>query len=255
MDGKHIRIRCPSNTNSVFFNYKGYYSKVLFALVDADYQFIWVQVGAQGAASDGQIFNVTELREMCENGEIGFPEERPLVDGERKVPYYIVADDAFPLKTYLMKPYSRKQLSHEERIFNYRLSRARFTVENAFGIMASRFQCLYTALRQQTSTLDSIILCCVVLHNLLRSRRPGPIWEADFEDENHILVPGAWRRIGQLESVASGNTGGNQGIRPAKDLRTYLTNYFNSDSGRVDWQDEMVPINPAHGQEFSENVD
>ena len=52
LDCKHIRIRCPANRGSQFYNYKGYHSIVLIALVDANYRFTWVQVGAPGAACD-----------------------------------------------------------------------------------------------------------------------------------------------------------------------------------------------------------
>lgn len=52
-----------------------------------------------------------------------------------------VADDAFPLKTYILKPYARSTyLSRNPKIFNYRLSRARRIVENAFGILTSKFR-------------------------------------------------------------------------------------------------------------------
>ena len=60
LDGKHIAIKKPKKSGSEYFNYKGYFSLVLLALVNADYKFLWVNVGASGSLFDAQIFNQCE---------------------------------------------------------------------------------------------------------------------------------------------------------------------------------------------------
>ena len=57
LDGKHIDIKKPKKSDSEYINYKGYFSLVLLALVDADYKFLWVNAGASGSSSDAQISN------------------------------------------------------------------------------------------------------------------------------------------------------------------------------------------------------
>ena len=72
LDGKHIAIKKPKNSGSEYFNYNGYFSLVLLALVDADYKFLWVNAGASGSSSDAQIFNCSKLKRI-ENGTLGLP--------------------------------------------------------------------------------------------------------------------------------------------------------------------------------------
>ena len=75
LDSKHIAIRCPKNAGSLFFNYKGYHSIVFMAVMDADYKFIWVNVAANDSASDAQIWNQSNLKEVIEDGTIGFQQQ------------------------------------------------------------------------------------------------------------------------------------------------------------------------------------
>ena len=56
VDGKHVAVRQPSGSDSLFFNYKNYFSIVLMAVVDAGYRFIMVDVGNYGSNSDTGIW-------------------------------------------------------------------------------------------------------------------------------------------------------------------------------------------------------
>ena len=136
----------------------------MLALVDGQYKFRWVDVGTAGSCSDAQIFNTCHLKRKIDDGSIGFTDPTPITQGGRDVPYFILADDAFALKTWLMKPYGRRMLTREERIANYRISRGRRVVENAFGILVSRFRVMMTTIELPPETVRDVVLTCVVLH-------------------------------------------------------------------------------------------
>ena len=57
LDGKHITIKKPRKSGSNYYNYKDLFSLLLLALVDAEYRFLWVNVGSSGSSSDAHIFN------------------------------------------------------------------------------------------------------------------------------------------------------------------------------------------------------
>lgn len=81
---------------------------VLLALVYANYKLIVVDVGAFGKNSDGSILR---------NSHLGKANDI--------LPHVIIGDEAFPLSTNLMRPYSRDKAQRNEgkKVFNYRLSR------------------------------------------------------------------------------------------------------------------------------------
>jgi hypothetical protein len=147
LDGKHIEVKKPKKSGSDYYCHKGFFSIVLLGLVDADYKFLWSNVGAPGSESDCGIFNDSNLEPSLREGTLGLPAPAPLPHDDRDTPYFMVGDDAFPLRTYMVKPYPHRLQTHDERIFNYRCSRARRVVENAFGILAGRFRVLHTPLQ------------------------------------------------------------------------------------------------------------
>lgn len=239
IDGKHVALRKPAKSGSLYYNYKGFFSIILMAVVDAEYKFLWVDVGTNGACSDGQVFNDCELKEMVEKDKMGIPAPEPFPNEDRDIPYFFIGDDAFALRTWLMKPFSKRDLTRQEQVFNYRLSRARRIVENAFGILVNRFGCLLTTLRVTPSTATDVVMACCILHNLLRNANAAvPRGLVDEEDDAHNMVPGTFRGTGDLTSGAS-NSGGNTSAKDAKALRQYLKEYYN-DVGAVDWQDRVL---------------
>ena len=140
-------------------------------IVDADYKFLWVNAGASGSSSNVQIFNRSKLKRRIENGTLGLPPPEPLGPGGANLHYFVLGDDAFALMPLLVKPYSRRQLTREEIIANYRISRRRRVVENSFGILVKRSRVLLTTMEQRPKVVRDIVLTCVVLHNMLRSHQ------------------------------------------------------------------------------------
>nr|XP_054753725.1 uncharacterized protein LOC129259462 [Lytechinus pictus] len=59
LDGKHVAIRNPPGSGTIYYNYKGFYSLILLALVDGNYKFLWADVGNPGSSSDAQVFKTT----------------------------------------------------------------------------------------------------------------------------------------------------------------------------------------------------
>lgn len=86
MDGKHIMLQAPMNSSSEYFNYKSFFSIVLFALVDADYNFLFANVGSQGRISDGGIFKNSLLWK-----KVDLPEPKPLPGREKVVLYLMLS--------------------------------------------------------------------------------------------------------------------------------------------------------------------
>lgn len=226
LDGKHVVIQAPNNSGSLFFNYKGTFSIVLMALVDANYKFIMVDVGGYGKASDGGVFGRSAMGAKFEAQELDIPEPRPLQQHGEPLPFVVVGDEAFPLKRYLLRPYPKNTstLPRSHAIYNYRLSRARRVVENAFGILVQRFRVLYGRLQVTPKNADIIVLTCIALHNLLRNEVVHEQWTEDIPETN------AFEPLPNIGTHAS-NT--------AIEVRNKFRRFF-CGVGQVPWQDAVI---------------
>jgi hypothetical protein len=77
LDGKHIRIVPPPGSGSYFYNYKGFFSIVLMACVDANYKFLMVDVGVNGRVSDGGVIEQTTFYNKLQNSNLKLPNSEP----------------------------------------------------------------------------------------------------------------------------------------------------------------------------------
>lgn len=220
IDGKYIALKAPSNCGSLFYNYKGFHSMVLLAVVDAHYRFLLVDVGVNGRNSDAGVFAASQIATAIESN-IPPPTQPP--DWNTAFPHVIVGDEAFPLKVNLMKPFPSRGLTLEERVFNFRLSHARRVSENAFGILINRFAVLATRMSRQPVVAESVVLACLVLHNFLRTERDVKYMQKTKRD-----IECEWH--GDLISQ-----GGNRNAMNARSVRNNLKDYFTTD-GAVEWQ-------------------
>uniref|UniRef100_A0A182S0E7 DDE Tnp4 domain-containing protein n=1 Tax=Anopheles funestus TaxID=62324 RepID=A0A182S0E7_ANOFN len=167
IDGKHIQIQKPPNSGATYYNYKGNHSIVLLAVCNANYEFLSVDVGTNGRISDGGVLRESSFGWLLENQQLNLPPESSLPGSNITAPYVFIGDEAFPLRTNLIKPYSAATLTSRRIIHNNRLARARNVVECAFGHMTSRFQIYRQAIRLSPEKTTQIVLTTSYLHNFL----------------------------------------------------------------------------------------
>nr|XP_055051363.1 uncharacterized protein LOC129437215 [Misgurnus anguillicaudatus] len=243
LDGKHIYIQPPRKSGSFYHNYKGRFSVLMMAVVDANYKFIYASVGTQGRVSDAGLFAHSDLRKAMDEGRLNFPQPEPLPNSDTMMPYMFVGDDAYPLRHDLMKPYPFRQMDHSQRVLNYRLSRARRVVENAFGILANRLRVFRSTICLEPDKVVKITMASLCIHNFLCERRSEaytPPAFADWEAADHNLVDGQWRNHGMGAFQPIENTSHRNCTATAKMQRNVMRDYFVSPAGSVSWQDQHI---------------
>src|SRR5262249_54852981 len=144
-----------------------------------------------------------------------------------------IGDEAFQLDTNTMKPYSHRNATPAQRVFNYRLSRARRVVENSFGLLAARFRVLERPIPLRPCVVDKLVLAACVLHNFLRDKCSGmyvPGGTLDEENvEEGVVRAGNWRNDVSHELRGIGKQGSNAHERSAGHMRDALCSYFNNE--------------------------
>lgn len=222
--------------------YIGTHSIVLMGIGDADYKLTYIDVGCNGRVSDGGVFKNCSFSRAIEDEKLNLPKPEPLPNREMSVPFVLVGDDAFAMKKTLLKPYTGKNLIGLQRIFNYRLSRARRVIENVFGIMSARFRVLRKPINLDANKTRKVVLACSALHNFLMNRNNrmyAPNGTFDRFEPDGTFVPGEWRQElpdGNMYPIQNETNyiGDN-----AKKIRDEFQEYFVNE-GEVEWQYKQI---------------
>ncbi|XP_057292612.1 putative nuclease HARBI1 [Hydractinia symbiolongicarpus] len=197
IDGKHIAMENPPNSGSLYYNYKGFYSIILLAVCDAKYNFILVDVGQYESNNDCGVLSKSQIGMQLENQSLQIPPPTSLAGCKfDPLPYFLVGDEAFPLKKNMMHSYPGK-LNEPERVYNYRLSRAWRVIENAFGLLRARWRIFSRPIKAWVKNVENFTLGAIALHNYLRQTEAAmycPNGFVDSTDTNGEITPGEWRR-------------------------------------------------------------
>lgn len=217
------------------------------------YRFVFVDIGSEGRAGDSRIWKESQFYKdvHAQGNPLNLPDPSKVVGIRKNLPYFFVGDDAFQLSSTMMKPYSSADKTHQSAIFNYRLSRARRVVENAFGILATRFRLFRREQDMEPRGVKKVVMASCSLHNFLRTRSDTlymPQGLIDWEDKNHDVHDGEWRQDFELAPLDRAAVGRNA-TDYAKDMRNGLARFFNSRYARLPWQDVYVAEHPRHPPE------
>lgn len=182
-----------------------------------------------GRLSDGGAIKNTVFYQMLCANKLKIPAPRAPENYSTNFPFVFIEDEAFALRKNLMKPFPQKDLNHDRKIFNYRLSRARRVVENVFGILWSRFRIFNVPINMKLENIDSVVMGCCVLHFLYKTK-----------GNRYITTEGVTSNNEQVASMPGLQGSHNRHFADnAKEVHELYLQYFNT-VGAVEWQENKI---------------
>jgi len=130
-------------------------------------------------------------------------------------------------RSYLMRPYPRRQLTESRRLFNYRLNRGRKVAESAFGILARKWRILNKSIETSPNMADRIVNVCV-LHNTVVDREGlDEVSLLKLQNQEYSFSTNLDEPVSQV------TRSNNRSNFRARRVRNAFAIYFNSDGGRL----------------------
>jgi hypothetical protein len=154
VDGSHIPIVPPRLYTADYYNWKGFYSVLIQAVVSSNCLFWDFDIGWAGSMHDANLWARSDIGQYCEAGRLS--------------PYALVGDAAYPCRPWMMALFKghKDGFSCEEYHWNFAQSRTRMCLERAFGMLKGRWRILLKMIDVHLRNVPDLVLTCLVLHNM-----------------------------------------------------------------------------------------
>ena len=121
INGKHIRMECPKLSGTLCYNYTGFFGMVLLAICEANYCLTLFDLHQHWSNNESGVLANSQMGQMFEDDLLHvLPNTKLQKDDLHDCPYFLLGDEIFSLKKWLMRPLPGKTADEEERIYNYR---------------------------------------------------------------------------------------------------------------------------------------
>jgi len=172
-----------------YYNCKGWYSIITQAVVDHNGLFTDLCIGWPGSIHGTRVFSNSTLYSKINNGELLCGDVLRVRGGS--IPVYLIGDSAYPLSSWLMKPFPHNsallQQQQQQKNYNYWISRGRVVDEMAFGRLKARWRRLSKKIDMFVGNVPNVILACCILHNICEVH--GDVFNDEWMEELELMLP------------------------------------------------------------------
>jgi hypothetical protein len=201
---------CPVAWQGQFQDKDGDRSLILEAIAD---QSLWIWHAFSGLPGGNNDINVLDRSPLLSNLLQGAGHDMTFeVNGHVYNRYYLLTDGIYPQWSCFLQPIHEPQGEKKEH-YTKMQSGARKDVERAFGVLQARWEIVKNPYRQwELDTMNNIILCCIILHNMIIEDEQGQNFEPIFYQA--IQGGGMWRGLSFREL--------NAGTRELENMEMHL---------------------------------
>lgn len=150
IDCMHVAILKPPNHGDEYINRKGFCSINVQATCNAKEEFMSIDCSWPGSVHDSRILKRSHIFNFMNN---------------QRSDAIILGDIGYGIRPWLLTPYKTPR-TREEICYNKHHTKSRVVIERCFGQLKRRFPILQYRVRVSLNKVASVIVSCVVLHNI-----------------------------------------------------------------------------------------